>query len=143
MGCHFLLQGIFLTQGLNPCLFMTPALAGRFFITSTRRRVRNLLPYEQPLLAAHPCPPVLSTSQPNRKSKWFMCRRHTLITFLKVFIELRHWDKRIHLYPPQTSHISTTGKQSPDSVGTSQGNQVGRFSGSQPQGTLCQYVSTL
>ena len=28
-----LLQGIFLTQGLNPCL-MSPALAGSFFITS-------------------------------------------------------------------------------------------------------------
>ena len=30
---HFLLQGIFLTQGLNPRL-MSPALAGRFFTTS-------------------------------------------------------------------------------------------------------------
>ena len=28
VGCHFLLQGIFPTQGLNLCL---PALAGRFF----------------------------------------------------------------------------------------------------------------
>ena len=27
-GCHFLLQGIFLTQGLNP---LSPALAGEFF----------------------------------------------------------------------------------------------------------------
>ena len=56
VGCHFLLQGIFLTQGSNPCLFITPALAGGFFITSTRKRVRNLLPYEQALLAVHPCP---------------------------------------------------------------------------------------
>ena len=31
MGCHFLLQGIFLTQGS----LMPPALAGRFFTTST------------------------------------------------------------------------------------------------------------
>ena len=32
MGCHALLQGIFLTQGWNPHL-TSPALAGRFFIT--------------------------------------------------------------------------------------------------------------
>ena len=31
--CHFLLQGIFPTQGSNLCL-ISPALAGRFFITS-------------------------------------------------------------------------------------------------------------
>ena len=31
VGCHFLLQGIFPTQGLNPYLFTSPALAGRFF----------------------------------------------------------------------------------------------------------------
>ena len=34
MGCHVLLQGIFLIQGLNPHL-IPPALAGRFSITST------------------------------------------------------------------------------------------------------------
>ena len=33
MGCHALLQGIFLTQGSNPCL-LSPALAGGFFTTS-------------------------------------------------------------------------------------------------------------
>ena len=32
--CHFLLQGIFLTQGLNPSL-ASPALTGGFFLTST------------------------------------------------------------------------------------------------------------
>ena len=31
VGCRALLQGIFLTQGLNPCLL----LAGGFFTTST------------------------------------------------------------------------------------------------------------
>ena len=34
MGCHALLQGFFLTQGLNSCLLMSPALAGRFLTTS-------------------------------------------------------------------------------------------------------------
>ena len=34
VGCHVLLQGIFPTQGLNPCL-MSPALPGGFFTTST------------------------------------------------------------------------------------------------------------
>ena len=33
VGCHALLQGIFLTQGSNMCL-MSSALAGRFFTTS-------------------------------------------------------------------------------------------------------------
>ena len=33
-GLHALLQGIFLTQGLNLCLLTSPALAGSFFITS-------------------------------------------------------------------------------------------------------------
>ena len=31
LGCHFLLQGIFLTQGLNLCLLRLCALAGTFF----------------------------------------------------------------------------------------------------------------
>jgi len=33
VGCHFLLQGIFLTQELNPHLPASPALAGGFFTT--------------------------------------------------------------------------------------------------------------
>ena len=34
VGCHFLLQGIFWTQGLNPGIKPTsPALAGRLFTT--------------------------------------------------------------------------------------------------------------
>ena len=35
VGCHFLLQGIYPTQGLNLHLLMSPASAGRFFTTST------------------------------------------------------------------------------------------------------------
>ena len=38
MGCHFLLQGIFLTQGLN----LSPALAGGFF---------TIVPPEKPNIA--------------------------------------------------------------------------------------------
>ena len=34
VGCHALLQGICLTQGLNPHLIKSPALAGRLFTTS-------------------------------------------------------------------------------------------------------------
>ena len=34
VGCHALLQGIFLTKELNLCLIMCPALAGGFFTTS-------------------------------------------------------------------------------------------------------------
>ena len=35
IGCHALLQGIFLTQGSDLCL-LSPALAGKFFTTSTK-----------------------------------------------------------------------------------------------------------
>ena len=35
VGCFALLQGIFPMQGLNPHLSASPALAGRFFTTST------------------------------------------------------------------------------------------------------------
>ena len=35
--CHFLLQGIFLTQGSNPVSLKSPALAGRLFTTSATR----------------------------------------------------------------------------------------------------------
>ena len=34
VGCHFLFQRIFLTQGLNPCLLTSPALTGGFFTTN-------------------------------------------------------------------------------------------------------------
>ena len=34
VGCHFLLQEIFLTEGSNPHLFLSPALVGGFFTTS-------------------------------------------------------------------------------------------------------------
>ena len=40
VGCHFLLQGIFWTQGSNPCLFVSPALAGRFFTTAPPGKMR-------------------------------------------------------------------------------------------------------
>ena len=33
MGCHFLLQGIFLTPGIETTSLVSPALAGRFFAT--------------------------------------------------------------------------------------------------------------
>ena len=35
IGGHALLQKIFLTQGSNPCLLISPALADRFFSTSS------------------------------------------------------------------------------------------------------------
>ena len=34
VGCHALLQGLFQTQGLNPCLLHLPVLASRFLTTS-------------------------------------------------------------------------------------------------------------
>ena len=39
VGCHALLQGIFLTQGLNLCLFKSPALANGFFTISATEQM--------------------------------------------------------------------------------------------------------
>ena len=44
VGCHFLLQGIFLTQGLNPQSFPSPAItrrAGRFLTTSATHKAQD------------------------------------------------------------------------------------------------------
>ena len=42
LSCHALLQGIFPTQGLNPCLLPLPARAGRLSTTSTTWEVLDL-----------------------------------------------------------------------------------------------------
>ena len=52
VGCHALLQGIFLTLGSNPCL-MSPALTGEFFTTSTSWEMHLACPHLQPNL--FPC----------------------------------------------------------------------------------------
>ena len=45
VGCHFLLQGIFPTQGSNPGL-MSPAMAGRFFTASAAWEApQEVIPY--------------------------------------------------------------------------------------------------
>ena len=41
VGGHGLLQGVFPTQGSNLCLLRPPALAGRFFTTSTTGKPLN------------------------------------------------------------------------------------------------------
>ena len=42
MGCRALLQGIFPTQGSNPCLLDPPALADKFLTTVTPEKPRGL-----------------------------------------------------------------------------------------------------
>ena len=39
VGCYLLLQGIFLTQGLNQCLLQASCIGGRFFTTSQQMAV--------------------------------------------------------------------------------------------------------
>ena len=48
-GLPALLQGIFPTQGLNVCLSMSPALAGRFFTTSATWEIPDNYTSVQPL----------------------------------------------------------------------------------------------
>ena len=43
-SCHFLLQGIYSTQGLNPCLLVSPALVSRFFAAEPPGKVAVSLP---------------------------------------------------------------------------------------------------
>ena len=47
LGCHFLLQGIFLTQRLNSCLSISPALVGVFFTTNATWERREVLGFQQ------------------------------------------------------------------------------------------------
>ena len=42
VGSHAHLQGIFLTQGSNPCFLMSLALAGRFFTTNATWEAQKL-----------------------------------------------------------------------------------------------------
>ena len=46
VASHMLLQGIFPTQGLNPCFLLSPVLAGGFFTTSTTWEVQ-WVPYRR------------------------------------------------------------------------------------------------
>ena len=46
VGCHALLQGIFLTQGLNLCLLRLPALVGMFFTTSATWEAQKWLRWQ-------------------------------------------------------------------------------------------------
>ena len=43
VGCHFLLQGIFPTQGQNPCSLKSSALVGGFFTTAPPEKPNNAL----------------------------------------------------------------------------------------------------
>ena len=59
MGCHFLLQRMDLPEpGIKPASFMSPALADRFFTTSTTWRRRRW----------HPTPVVLPGKSHGRRS---------------------------------------------------------------------------
>lgn len=88
-----------------------------------RRRVRNLLPYEE-ACGSLPLSPVFLMSQPNRKSTWFTYGRHAFITFFVNLYELRHWHKHIHSFPSQTPHVCRSREWKPASVGIPQRNQA-------------------
>ena len=44
LGCHFLLQGIFLSQRSNSCLLQVSCIAGRFFTTEPPGKPFKLMP---------------------------------------------------------------------------------------------------
>ena len=66
MGCHALLQGIILTQGLNLLSLMSPALAGRFF-TSGRRLVKQKTKNRTTIWSSNPTPVPISRGSHNSK----------------------------------------------------------------------------
>ena len=80
-----------------------------------------------------PLSPILSMSQPNRKSMWFTYGRHTFITFFMNPYELRDWHKHIHPFLSQTPHVDQgNGNQlwlehhKETSFGSSVGSQLPR-----------------
>ena len=50
VGCHYLLQGIFETQGSNPHLFESSELVGRFFTTSVTWEAQLQLQYNNMII---------------------------------------------------------------------------------------------
>ena len=106
-----------------------------------RRRGRNLLPFE--LACWQPTPdPVLSMSQPNRKSSWFTYGRHAFITFFMNLYELRHWHKHIHSFLLQTPHVCRPRERKPALAGVQQRNQAWhlcRLSAPESTASLCLY----
>ena len=52
VGCYDLLQGISLTQGLNPSSLASPALAGRYFTNCTTWKAHQM--YEKYALHVYP-----------------------------------------------------------------------------------------
>ena len=58
-GCHFLLQGIFLTSGIKPVSLASPAFAGRSFTTSTTWEVLYIVVHipNSSFTALHASPP--------------------------------------------------------------------------------------
>ena len=57
MGCHFLLQGIFLTQGLNPCLLHSP---GDLHVSTAVPTWRNCSSFLSKIVARSPSGDFLS-----------------------------------------------------------------------------------
>ena len=67
VGCHFLLQGVFLTQGLNPCLLrllhwwgdsLPLAPPGKPLLTTDTHKYW----FRKVVRGFHPCPPTNSNS---------------------------------------------------------------------------------
>ena len=73
VGCHVLLQGIFLTQGSKPLSLMSIALAGGFFTTSTTREFSSVQSlsrvwlFETPWIAACQASLSITNSQSSLK----------------------------------------------------------------------------
>ena len=84
VGCHFLLQGIFLTQGLNSCLL----LLLHWQVDSLYQDTNNWdQPYEETVRK------LSSTSQGKRTHK-------KLSTFIFVYQPLERWEKLFFYSPP-------------------------------------------
>ena len=81
VSCHFFLQGIFLTQGSNPCLLHLLALAGRFFTIEPLGSPSSLCCS----LVAKSCPALHSTMDSSIAG---FSVPHRLLKFAQVQV---HW----------------------------------------------------
>ena len=81
VGCHFLLQGIFPTQGSNPSFLCLPALGGGFFTTSATGKLVSYVLLNRKF-------EKLSGNEGSTSKLWFHLFTSYLLTLSGVFFQI-------------------------------------------------------
>ena len=83
VSCHALLQGIFLTQGIESASLVSPALEGRFFTTSTTWEASNMhVPSSKSWFCQAYTENLISLYIKHVSSEWQVVSRQSLLQIL-------------------------------------------------------------